>query len=319
MAARIPVIRFPEAATLVREPFDDPNWLFEIKWDGIRAICTVDARGNVSLQSRNGNDLLPRFPSLATLADWFTQRPIVVDGEIVALDRYGRSSFQLLQRHHMDDSGKPPRIRYVAFDLLFAGGRDLRNEPLYKRKELLRAIVRPGGIVMYSEHVVGKGKALFRVAQRRHLEGIVGKRRDASYEERRSPDWVKIKTGYEQETVVGGWTEPQRSRVGFGALLVGYYEGDALHYAGSVGTGFDRETVLDLRARLDRLTTARSPFDPPPKIANAHWVKPQLVAQIRFEEWTKAGLMRQPVFLGLRDDKDPRDVVRERSKRRRHP
>ncbi|MBV9263531.1 MAG: ATP-dependent DNA ligase, partial [Candidatus Eremiobacteraeota bacterium] len=163
-------------------------------------------------------------------------------------------------------------------------------------------------------HVIGKGIALFRTARRRRLEGIVGKRRAAPYVERRSADWVKIKVGYEQEAVVGGWTDPRASRVGLGALLVGTYEGRSLRYAGSVGTGFDAKTLQDLRRKLDPLRSDRCPFEPVPRV-RAHWVEPRLVAQVRFEEWTDAGLMRQPVFLGLRDDKAPRDVVRERSSR----
>jgi bifunctional non-homologous end joining protein LigD len=310
---RIPTIRYPEAATLIRAPFDDDAWLFETKWDGVRAIATVDAGGRTRLVSRNGHDLLGRFPSLRALPQSFTQRPVVVDGEIVALDRYGRSSFQALQRHQGEADGT--RIRYVAFDLLYADGRDLRREPLEARKRRLAEVLRGGGVALYSEHVVGKGIALYQRGVRRRLEGIVGKRRASPYEERRSPDWVKIKTGYQQEGVIGGWTDPRGSRIGFGALLIGYYEGGLLRYAGSVGTGFDMKKLRELRSELDALATPACPFTPALRLARAHWVRPQLVAQLRFEEWTHAGLMRQPVFLGLRDDKAARDVVREKPRR----
>ena len=185
----------------------------------------------------------------------------------------------------------------------------------------LRSFV-PVVALIYSKHIIGKGKALFEAARRRNLEGLVGKRRDSAYLERRTRDWVKIKSGYEQELVVGGWTEGRGSRVGFGALLVGYYEGGHLRYAGSVGTGFDHETLLRFRRKLDGLKTARCPFTPAPPIAGARWVRPRLVVQVRFEEWTDAGLMRQPAFLGMRDDKAARDVVcvsapRADSRRRR--
>jgi bifunctional non-homologous end joining protein LigD len=312
-ARRIPVITYPEAPTLIAAPFDDDAWLFEVKWDGVRAVATIDARGTVALRSRNGLELLRKYPGLRTLARSFSARPVVVDGEIVALDPSGRSSFQLLQRHQGEvDDTSDARLRFAVFDLLYHDGHDLRRLPLEERKRLLASIVRSGGGAIYSKHVIGKGKALFEAARRRHLEGIVGKRRDSPYLERRTRDWVKIKTGYEQEVVVGGWTEGRGSRVGFGALLMGYYEGANLRYAGSVGTGFDRETLLRLRRKLDALATARCPFTPAPPVARAHWVRPSLVVEVRFEEWTDAGLMRQPAFLGVREDKAARDVVRER-------
>ncbi len=232
-------------ATLVDEPFDDPQWLFEIKWDGYRALCTIEEDG-FSLVSRNGLDMLKRFPDLGELAGAFASVPVVVDGEIVSLDARGRSSFQRLQ----ESQKKPAGLTYVAFDLLYADGTDMRGKPLEERKALLERLIRNDALVLYSKHVAGSGIALFENARKGGLEGIIGKRRDSAYQERRSRDWVKIKTGYEQEFVVGGWTEPKGSRKGFGALLLGVHQDKALRFVGSVGTGFGAKLIDELYARL---------------------------------------------------------------------
>jgi bifunctional non-homologous end joining protein LigD len=305
---RVPTIVTPMLATTVDEAFDNDDWLFEIKWDGYRAICTVDERGGLKLVSRNGLDLLARFPDLTCLSQAFGSLPIVVDGEIVSLDDKGRSSFGRLQ--NWGDHREP--LTFVAFDLLYADGRDLRKEPLERRKELLKRVIVDDGCVMYSKHVVGKGIALFEQAAKLGLEGIIGKKIASTYQERRTRDWVKIKAQNEQEFVVGGWTDPRGSRRGFGALLLGVYEGDTLRPVGSVGTGFDANTLRDISAQLLLLERKTSPFDRP-VVANAtaHWVKPELVAQVRFAEWTGDGQLRQPAFLGLRIDKAPREVVAE--------
>ncbi|HYL26538.1 MAG TPA: non-homologous end-joining DNA ligase [Candidatus Nitrosotalea sp.] len=294
-------------ATLVAEPFDDPDWLFEIKWDGYRALCTIDEK-NFTLVSRNGLDMLHRFPDLKELASAFESLPVVVDGEIVSLDSKGRSAFQRLQ----ESQKKPAGLTYAAFDLLYADGSDLRSRPLEERKALLERIVRRDSIALYSKHVVGKGIALFENARKQHLEGIIGKKRDSTYQERRSRDWVKIKTGYEQEFVVGGWTEPKGSRRGFGALLLGVYRGKSLQFVGSVGTGFSAKLLAQLHARLKSLERKTSPFVND-VVANSpvHWTSPELVAEVRFSEWTRDGYLRQPAFLGLRPDKPARDVVAE--------
>jgi bifunctional non-homologous end joining protein LigD len=294
-------------ATLVDEPFDDPEWLFEIKWDGYRALCTVDD-GKLSLVSRNGLDMLGRFPDLDELATAFASIPVVVDGEIVSLDARGRSSFQRLQ----ESQKKPSGLTYVAFDLLYADGSDLRSEPLEKRKSLLERLIRDDGLVLYSKHVVEHGTALFENARRRGLEGIIGKKRTSTYQERRSRDWVKIKTGHEQEFVVGGWTEPKGSREGFGALLLGVYQNTALRFVGSVGTGFSVKLLHDLYARLRKLERKTSPFVNDVNIrSGVHWASPELVVEVRFSEWTRDGYLRQPAYLGLRSDKPASDVVAE--------
>jgi len=294
-------------ATLVAQPFDDPDWLFEIKWDGYRALCTVE-EGRFSLVSRNGLDMLRRFPDLSALAGAFASVPIVVDGEIVSLDSKGRSEFQRLQ----ESQKKPAGLTYAAFDVLYADGTDLRSKPLEERKALLERLIRDDELVLYSKHVVGKGKALFERAREQNLEGIIGKKRDSTYQERRSRDWVKIKTGYEQEFVVGGWTEPKGSRKGFGALLLGVYRAGRLRFVGSVGTGFSGKLLQQIFARLRSLERKTTPFENK-VVANApvHWASPELVVEVRFSEWTRDGYLRQPAYLGLRPDKPARDVVAE--------
>ncbi len=294
-------------ATLVDEPFDDPDWLFEIKWDGYRALCTIEEK-SFSLVSRNGLDMLRRFPDLKDLAGAFASVPIVVDGEICSLDAKGRSSFQRLQ----EAMRKPVGLTYVAFDLLYADGADLRSKPLEERKALLERMIRDDGLVLYSGHVLEKGKALYASARKSKLEGIIGKKRGSTYQERRSRDWVKIKTGYEQEFVVGGWTEPKGSRKGFGALLLGVYQGKSLRFVGSVGTGFSTKLLAELYERLRKLERKSSPFSNE-VIANSptHWVKPELVVEARFSEWTRDGYLRQPAYLGLRPDKAAAEVVAE--------
>jgi bifunctional non-homologous end joining protein LigD len=305
----VPKLKSVMLATLVDQPFDSDDWLFEIKWDGYRAICTIDAARRMTLLSRNGLDLLERFPDLAALADAFVRVPIVVDGEICALDSEGKSDFQRLQEH----AEQQYALTYVAFDVIYADGRDLRKTPLEERKEILERNIEDETIVLYSKHVLGKGKALFKQAQRNHLEGIIGKKRDSLYQERRTRDWVKIKAQFEQEFVIGGWTEPRGSRKGFGALLLGVYEGKKLRYVGSVGTGFSAKLLAEMSKQLKGIERATSPFANDVDVREkTHWVKPQLVCEVRFAEWTRDELLRQPAFLGLRIDKKAGEVVLER-------
>jgi bifunctional non-homologous end joining protein LigD len=317
--SKIPTIKQPMLPTLIDKPFDDDGWLFEVKWDGIRAIGTIHESGAHELVSRNQLPLNAKFPELEHLADDFRSAPLVIDGEIVNLDEHGHSSFQRLQRRFKagSGSGEPGgRIVYAVFDLLYDGKRDLRSVPLEERKASLLKVIKPrASRVMISKHVVGEGKRLFAEAQRQRLEGIVGKKRDSSYQERRSRDWVKIKTHLEQEFVIGGWTDPQGSRKEFGSLLLGVYEKGKLRYCGAVGTGFDTTSLRAVKQKLVTPATKRCPFDPPPPatiVRMAHWVRPKLVAEVKFAEWTADGLLRQPVFLGLRTDKDAKDVVHER-------
>ena len=306
----LPRIKSVELATLVEAPFDDDDWLFEIKWDGYRALCTVDGDGKLALVSRNGLDLLPKFPELEDLAEAFASVPIVIDGEIVSLDAKGRSDFQRLQESQKGGGGQ---LTYVAFDVLYADGRDQRTVPLEERKALLERLIRDDELVLYSKHVVGKGKALFAEAQRNNLEGIVAKKRESLYVERRTRDWLKIKAQFEQEFVIGGWTDPRGSRKGFGSLLIGAYEGKRLTFVGSVGTGFSVKTIAEVTKKLEARSRATSPFaNDVAANAPVHWVKPELVCEVRFTEWTRDGYLRHPAFLGLREDKDAKDVVIEK-------
>jgi bifunctional non-homologous end joining protein LigD len=314
----LPKIGQPMLATALDEPFDDPNWLYELKWDGYRALATIDRDGGASLISRNGKDFTDKFPEFASLAEAFSERPVIVDGEIVVLDEDGRPSFQKLQER-LDRFGRTSpanyHVTFIVFDLLYGNGRDLRKEPLDKRKAALQSILTGEGPVMYSKHVVGEGKRLFELARARGLEGVIAKRRDTAYQERRSRDWLKIKTQMRQECVIGGWTEARGSRKHFGALLMGVYEGDRLVYVGSAGTGFDEKKLRAIAAQLKPLERKTPPFGEPPKTeARAHWVRPELVAEIGFTEWTREGVMRHPVFIAMRIDKPARSVRRERAK-----
>ncbi|HEY4441816.1 MAG TPA: non-homologous end-joining DNA ligase, partial [Candidatus Elarobacter sp.] len=308
----------PMLTTLVEAPFDDPRWLFELKWDGYRAIAVVE-NDRVTLTSRTGKDLLHQFREMENLPRAFRSIPIVVDGELCVLDAQGRPDFQALQSRDKPIRGvkraKPSPVIYVVFDLIYADGRDLRELPLVERKRRLQELIVPDRGVMYSQHVDANGTALFELAEQRGLEGIVGKVRDGTYRSGiRSREWVKIKAKQRQEFVIGGWTEPRGSRKGFGSLLVGYYEGDELHYAGHVGTGFDEKRLDDLMARMKPLERKTPPFvDAPKPNTPAHWIKPELVCEVAFAEWTREGILRQPVFMGLRIDKDPHSVVRERA------
>jgi bifunctional non-homologous end joining protein LigD len=314
--APLPKITQPMLATPVDEPFDDPKWLFELKWDGYRALSRIERDGSVVLTSRTGKDFAGKFPELAEMAEAFSERPLIVDGEIVVLDSKGRPSFGALQerldRFGRADPGKRP-VTFVAFDLLYGNGRDLRKDPLEERKAALESILTGRGPVMYSKHVVGDGRKLFDLAQQRGLEGVIAKRRASTYQERRTRDWLKIKTHLRQECVVGGWTDARGSRKHFGALLLGVYEKGKFVYCGSVGTGFDARKLTAIAAKMKPLERVKAAFDEPPKTDTpAHWLRPELVAEVSFTEWTRDGLMRHPVFVALREDKAPREITRER-------
>jgi bifunctional non-homologous end joining protein LigD len=313
----LPVVTAPMLATLVDAPFDDSAWLFEFKWDGYRAIAVIAADGSVTLTSRNGNDLLGQFAELTVLGAAFRSLPIIVDGEICILDDRGRSSFQALQSRDKRFAAGSQRsttpVTFVAFDCLYADGRDIRSEPVEERKARLEKLIVPEHGVMYSKHVIGQGKQLYEFAVREQLEGIIGKQRRSPYRSARTREWVKVKAKHRQEFVIGGWTEPRGSRTAFGALLLGVYAERKLVYAGHVGTGFDATKLRAIGAQLDAIASPDCPFAVRPKTnTKAHWVKPTLVAEIEFAEWTRDEILRQAVFLGLRADKNAGDVIRER-------
>ncbi len=312
----LPDIPGPMLATAVDAAFDDERWGFEIKWDGYRTLCTIARDGAVHFRSRNDTSFDGAFPELEGIAAAFRERPLILDGEIVVLDERGHASFASLQRR-LDRFGRAGKradlpATFVAFDLLYAGGRDLRDEPLAERKRRLEAIATDGHGVLVSKYVAGTGRAFFELARREGLEGIVGKRLESRYVSQRSRDWVKIKARRRQECVIAGWTESPARASSFRSLLLGLYEGEALVYVGSVGSGFDERLLAGITERLRPLEIAEPPVREVPKLqARAHWVRPELVAEIEFAEWTADGILRQSVFIALRSDRDPRSCVRE--------
>ncbi|HMC90207.1 MAG TPA: non-homologous end-joining DNA ligase [Gemmataceae bacterium] len=314
----------PMLATLIAEPFDNPDWIFEPKFDGLRILGRFDGR-QLTLLSRNNKPQNFQFPEIAAGLEAGLKHPVIVDGEVVCLDENGHSSFRLLQqRFHLESAAevqarmkKFPAHIYL-FDVLYLERYDVRGLTLEERKKLLHDAVRWSKQVRWTEFHKERGIVLWREACRAGLEGIIGKHLQSIYVPTRSSNWVKIKCIGRQEFVIGGFTDPQRSRVGLGALLVGYYDdaGKRLLYAGKVGTGFTHEVLLDLRKRLDKIEQVTCPFDAgdPPRGTQVHWVQPRLVAEIAYAEWTQNGLLRQPRFEGLRPDKKPHECRRERPK-----
>jgi bifunctional non-homologous end joining protein LigD len=311
----------PMLAVVGEEPFDDPNWLFEIKWDGYRAVAFIED-GNARLVSRNHNDLTPRYPELRDLPQFVDAKSAILDGEVVVLDDQGRSSFSLMQqRTGIRAHGRQtaPRhdlpILYYAFDLIYLDGYDLRKVGLDDRKRVLQQILKPGEHVRYSDHHAGHGKALFNVAKQKGLEGILAKKCNSCYEERRSREWLKIKITQTVDCVIGGYTEPEGARKYFGSLVLGLYdEKTHLIHVGHAGTGFNEALLKQIHGVLSEIETNKSPFAGPVDAKKVHWVKPVRVAEVKFSEWThetdEGGLkLRAPVFLGLREDKDPEECT----------
>ena len=304
----------PMLATLTKKRFSDPAWIFERKLDGERCLA-FRAGGAVRLLSRNRKVLNEHYPEIA---DALARQPgpdLVVDGEIVAFSG-GETNFSRLEhRMQVADPGQARRtgitVFHYLFDIVYLDGFDLTALGLRDRKRLLRASISFGGPLRYTPHRNATGEAYYKHACQSGWEGVMAKLADGPYVHARSMDWLKFKCQAGQEFVIGGFTDPRRSREGFGALLIGYYRGNDFVYAGKVGTGFDEQTLQDLRHRLDALEVERTPFsigDPP---RGAHWVRPELVGDVRFSQWTADGRLRHPAFLGLRDDKDAREVFRE--------
>ena len=325
----MPAAIHPMLATSVDKPFDGPEWLFEIKWDGYRAIAFIE-NGQLRLVSRNQNELTPRFPELKDLPKFVKAKSAILDGEVVALDDEGRASFSLMQqRTGFRPHGRRGTVNadvpvlYYAFDLLYLDGYDWRRVPLQQRKEKLAALLVTGDSVRYSDHYERQGKALFEMARAKGLEGILAKKRDSIYQERRSTEWLKIKITHRLECVIGGYTEPEGSRAHFGSIVLGLYgsQGWLLH-VGQAGSGFDQVSLDEVWKLLKKRETRKNPFHGEVEaLREVYWVKPELVAEIEFAEWTggaSAGSgpkLRAPVFLGLRDDKDPKECLLEEAKR----
>ena len=315
----IPAAIHPMLATPISKAFDDPAWLFEIKWDGYRAVAFVE-NGKVRLVSRNQNDLSGQFSELQELPTSLRAHTAVLDGEVVALDEEGRPSFSLMQqRTGLRGGGRRTAARgdlpilYYVFDLLYVDGYDLRRVSLEERKKVLESLVVPGNLIRYSDHYPAEGTALFEVAKQKGLEGIVAKRRNSCYEERRSREWLKIKITHTLDCVIGGYTDPEGSRQYFGSLVLGLYNknGELIH-VGNAGSGFNHASLKQMWEQLKARETKRNPFYGPVDAKRTHWVTPELVAEIKYTEWThetaEGGLkLRAPVFIGLRQDKEPRE------------
>jgi bifunctional non-homologous end joining protein LigD len=299
----------PMLATLVREPFDHPDWIFEVKWDGYRAVAEI-RDGGASLYSRNGISFDKKFfPIVGSLRK--LRFDAVLDGEIVVVDDQGRSDFQMLQ--HYQDSGSGHLLYYV-FDLLYFRGHDLTGLPLLRRKELLKKILPSIPKIRFSDHVWKEGVLFYNVVKEKGLEGIIAKHTQSVYEAgRRSRQWLKVKTQLTQEAVIAGFTEPGGGRKYFGALVLGVYEGDELMYIGHVGGGFGANNLRDIHKKLEPLIQGECPFTVKPETnAPVTWVKPEIVCEVALSGWTEDAVMRQPIFLRLREDKAAREVVREK-------
>ena len=323
----MPTAIHPMLAESIEKPFDDKDWLFEIKWDGYRAIAFVEG-GKVRLVSRNQNELTGRYPELKDMPDFIKAKTAILDGEVVALDADGRASFSLMQqRTGFRPGGKKAAAKadvpvlYYAFDLIYLDGYDWRRVNLEERKKKLREILKPGDSLRYSDHYEAQGKALFEIAREKKLEGILAKRRASCYEERRSREWLKIKIRHRMECVVGGYTNPEGTRAYFGSLVLGLYdkEGRLIH-VGQVGSGFDQKLLAELFKTLKKIEMKKNPFyGEVEALRKVSWVKPELVAEVEYAEWTEGAnsgsgpKLRAPVFLGLRDDKDPKECTLEQA------
>jgi DNA ligase D-like protein (predicted ligase) len=304
----------PMLATLSGEHFFDASWIYEPKLDGIRCLA-FERGGDIELYSRNRNALNARFPTVAEALRGQPVSAFILDGEVVACEG-GRSSFSLLQGR---SRGVPTsrhaamEVYYYVFDILYFNDYDVTGFPLLGRKWLLERAVDFSDTIRYLHHIPGADEEYLRGACGEGREGLMAKRAASLYSSGRSPDWLKFKCVKDQEFVIGGYTEPRGARTGFGALLLGYYEGRRLRYAGKVGAGFKESTLEDLSRRLSAIESQRPFFDDELGEKGVHWVRPELVAQVGFAEWTPEGRLRHPRFLGLRDDKEPGEVKRERA------
>jgi bifunctional non-homologous end joining protein LigD len=319
-----PMLKMPSGvrATLAElgdKPFSNPNWVFEIKWDGVRAIAQIE-NGKTTLWARSGRDVTLEYPEFKDMAARFRVRDAIIDGEIVTLDADGRSNFHTLQ--HRLGVQNPSRqlmqsvpLDYFAFDVMYAAGYDLRRVPLVERKDFLQQILSPNERIHFSEHIPGQGEALYEAARGKGLEGIIAKLKNSTYTGARTSTWVKLKIVSEVDAVVAGYTEGRGSRKFFGALVLGLYEGQELKFIGSVGTGFDEAKQEEITKQLEELRIEKSPFAKAPGLReNVDWVEPKLVARVKYANWTNDNHLRAPVFLSLLTDRAAKDCTMEDAK-----
>ena len=305
----------PQLVTLVKEPPNGDEWFHELKFDGYRMICRID-HGKARFWSRNGKDWTDKFLNLVQALKTFPATTAILDGEVVVVDAAGRSSFQRLQQS-MGRVGKAPAFVFEIFDLIYLEGYILTRTPLRERKLVLAQLLasaKPKGPLRYSDHVEGNGVQFFKQACAYGVEGIVSKLADSLYESTRNRNWLKAKCIKRQEFVIAGYTPSKKGFPGFGSLILGVYDKGKLVYSGRVGTGFSIQQRLDLQKKLDRISQPAMPFAVKPKdpgLRDAHWAKPQLVAEVEFTEWTADGSIRHPSFQGLREDKKPTEIIRE--------
>lgn len=299
----------PMMATLIDQPFDDEEWIFEIKWDGYRVLSRIE-NGNVELSSRNGNILNEKYPEIVNILKSIKAN-CILDGEIVAFNEEGKPDFQYLQDYQRTHKG---RLVYYVFDILYLNDRNLENLPLIKRKNILKKLLADNDYIKESGYLNAKGKAFFEAAKDKGLEGIIAKHSLSIYEEgNRSKTWLKIKNIFEQEFIVGGFTKPKGGRQYIGSLILGVYENNKFRYIGAVGSGFRQEDLMQIHDLLKPIIVSKSPFSNLDYLPDVTWVKPNIVCEVKFQEFTKDGLLRQAVFLGLRDDKYPKEVVLEKT------
>lgn len=310
----LPSFISPQLATLVKEPPSGDQWLHELKFDGYRMLCRID-RGKVQFWSRNGKDWTEKFLNVVEAVKSLPVKSAILDGEIVVVDAQGQSSFQKLQRA----MGKSVTAGFVfeVFDLIYLDGFNLTKTPLQQRKLLLKELFKSlgsRGPLRYSEHLEGNGDAFFKHACEYGIEGIISKLADSPYDSTRNRNWLKVKCNKQQEFVIAGYTPSSKGLPGFGSLVLGVFEKGKLVYAGRVGTGFTFKQRSELKKQLDRFSRQSLPFAVKPNdpgLREAHWTEPKLVAEVAFTEWTSDGSIRHPSFQGLREDKNPKEVVRE--------
>ena len=314
--APMPAAILPMKSTLSENPPKGDEWLFEIKWDGVRAICFIDDK-QVRMTSRTGNSCERQYPELSVIGHQISAKQAILDGEIAVLDQNGVSRFGLIQ--HRIAVADPNSVAHLArrtpvtlfvFDLLYLDGYDLRGVPLLERKRVLQSILQPSNVMRFSQHFVNNGEEMLQAARATGLEGIIAKRATSTYQSTRSRDWIKIKIVAQQEFIICGYTAGERDF--FGSLVLGLYENGKLVYLGNVGTGFDQRMMEQIFRRIEPLVTSQSPFEEMPQIGREiTWVRPEMVCAVKFANWTEEGRLRAPVFLGLRTDIDPKECVRE--------